>query len=133
MSGVAVITSLLQNNSNITALIPPANIMGGLLPVKINLPAISVTMVDDFTRERIEAIVDNVMLHERVQCTVEAKTYKEQKDIIKLMRKSLPVSRGLVNGVRVDSILYESSGPDIEDPAMTAYIQSSDFIVKYTE
>jgi hypothetical protein len=133
MSGVAVIINLLQNNSNITAIIPSSRIMGGLLPIDIDLPAISVVMVDDFTRDRVEAGVSNVLIHERVQCTIEANTYKQQKDIIKLIRQSLPVSRGLVNGVRVDSVLYDSSGPDIEDPAMTAYIQSSDFIVKYTE
>lgn len=132
MSGVSVVKALLHAATALTAVVPTARIMAGVLPLKTERPAISITEISAIERLTVTMGETKKMITERVQVTVEALTYPTQKSILLLVRAALPLSRGTVNSIEVDSILPGIVGPDIFDPDIAAYVQSQDFIVKFS-
>lgn len=133
MSGVTVIQYLLSHNAALIAVVPAAKIMGGELPLLTVLPAISVASVDDVPRIPVDASGTARFITERVQVTVLAKTYPSKMAILALVRKALPVSRGTVNNVNCDSVLPDSTGPDLDDAETQIYTKSRDYIVRWSE
>lgn len=131
MSGVAVIVYLLVNDAGLTGSVAAAKIHPGPRPLNIALPAIGVIQVDDVPRRTVGMNGAKTMYTERVQVTIEAKTYTSKKAILALVRAALGNRNGTVNGVDLDSILPEGAGPDIDDPQTQIYTQSVDYLVKY--
>jgi len=121
---------LLAQNATLTAQVPAARIIGGVLPQGIALPAISVMHVSTVRPSFVAASAG--MSIARVQVTIFAATYATQKSIMALIRAALPRSRGSVNGVAVESIIPDTEGPDATDDA-GLYIGSIDYRVTYTE
>lgn len=132
MSGPKVVNSLLSAYTSLTNVVPAARIVTGRLKQSVQLPAISVLGISDVPRNLVASTATKLRTA-RVQVSVKAKSYAEQKQIIALVRAALPRSRGTVAGVAVDSILPDIEGPDVEDEEKNIYIQSADFIVRYTE
>lgn len=132
MSAVKVIRNLLANHSSLTAVVPATRIMAGVLPQSTALPAIGITHIST-TRRHTVAGGSNEYCSSRVQVTVMAANYPSKQSILELIRASLPRSRGLVNGVNVDSIILEMEGPDFSDSEVKIFMQSNDFIVNFTE
>lgn len=133
MSNVKVVRFLLANNANLIAVVPAAKIFAGVVPINTVLPAITVNHISTMSRNIISMSAATVLATSRVQVTVMTKTYAEQKSILELVRKALPVSNGVVNGITVDSILPDIAGPDLRDDDAGTYFQSRDFIVKFQE
>jgi hypothetical protein len=131
MSGVAVIRHLLATNSTLVAQVPAAKIMAGVIPLNSVLPAVSVTEVDTVDRTTLGMNTTKVLLTERVQVTVMTKSYTLQKTLLDLVRKACPNSRGTINGVEVESIVPDGSGPDLSETELGIYMQSRDFIVRF--
>ena len=132
MSGVAVVRFLLANNAALFAVVPAAKIMAGVVPLNTVLPAISVMEVSGVPRNTVEQSEPKKFITERVQVSVLAKTYPEQKSILALVRAALPTSRGTVNGVAVDGILPDVEGPDFYDDSLVIYMGSQDFFIRFT-
>lgn len=130
MSGVSIVRFLLAANTALVAQVPSVRIMAGVLPVGTTLPAISITTISAVERKTV-TMADSHQVTERVQVNVEAKSYPSQKSILALVRAALPLSRGTVNSVSVDSVTHDSDGPDIYDMDAGIYVQSSDFFVRY--
>lgn len=130
MSGVAVIRYLLANDATLTATVPATRIMAGILPINTTLPAISITQISG---NRLEVIKhgSNEHITERIQVTVLATTYPQQKTILNLVKSALPATRGTVNSVVVDSIQQDFTGPDLYNDDPVIYEQSVDYFVKY--
>lgn len=139
MSGVSVIWYLLKTNSPVLAVVPATRIMAGDLPVKMVLPAISVTQISSVPYNLLRTVEANKMHTDRVQASVlfkgvgEGAGYPGLKALMKLVLAACPSQRGTVNGVMVDSIVPELEGPDLSDPANAIYSQSRDFLVRYTQ
>lgn len=131
MSGVSVIWYLLKSNVALTAVVPAARIMAGAIPIGTTLPAISVAQISGLGRNSVAGGLSPVLWTERIQVTVEAKTYAEQKNILSLILLACPNARTTINGVDCDSILDDILGPDMFDGEAGIYIQSQDFIVKW--
>lgn len=140
MSGVAVVVYLLTHNAPLNGVVVTAQIMAGILPLKTPLPAIGVTQVSGVPRLTLAMIEAGALQSDRVQVTVKTRGrastvagggYPEQKSIIVLARAALPNMRGVINGVTVDSILPDVTGPDDQDLQLDEYTQSQDFIVKW--
>jgi hypothetical protein len=132
MSDVHVTRYLLANNTALTAVVPAARIMAGVLPEGIALPAIAVTHVSTLRKNFVaETQVD--WCTSRVQVTAMAGTYPDVKSILALVRAALPRSRGLVDGVQVDAIVSDVEGPDFRDDEEGIFCQSHDFVVTYNE
>lgn len=131
MSGVAVITYLLANDAPLVAQVDAAKIIAGDVPLETVLPAIGVTQLSGFERLTVSMREAKTMHTERVQVTVQAKTYSAKKAILRLARAACANRNGSVNGVDLDSILPDVEGPDMDDAQSAIYTQSQDFIVKY--
>lgn len=130
MSGVAVIRYLLANDATLTATVPSTRIMAGILPINTTLPAISITQISG-SRLNVIKHGTNEHITDRVQVTVLATTYPQQKTILNLVKNALPATRGTVNSVVVDSIQQDFTGPDLYNDDPVIYEQSVDYFVKY--
>ncbi len=133
MNDVVAIRYLLSQNTALLAVVPAAKIMAGALPLGIVLPAIAVNHISTTERNNVEMKSAKVLATSRVQVTVQAKSYAEQKSILELVRKACPNTHATVNGVQVDSILPDIAGPDMRNDDLGIYMQSRDFIIKFLE
>lgn len=131
MSGVAIVRYLLASNANLIAQVPAAKILGGAIPLGTALPAIAVTEVSGVPRLTVAMNETKRLITERVQVTVETKTYAAQKSILLLVLAALPLSRGTVNGFDCDSVLPDIESPDFFDADAVIYAQTVDFIVRF--
>lgn len=132
MSGVAVIRYLLANSASLTAQVPAARIFAGTIPQGSALPAIGVTQISGVERRTVAMDEPPRHRQDRVQVTVLAATYPSKKTILALVRTACANQSGSVNGVKLDSILPDGEGPDLDDPAATIYEQSRDFLVRWS-
>lgn len=132
MSGVGIAYSLLSSNANLIAVVPAARIIPGVLPLKTALPAISVTSISGniHTRHMAMATTGNLWF-DRVQVTVEATTYLQQKSILALVRLAMPSTHGTVGSYTCDSISVDSEGPDMFQSDPDIYSGSQDFLIRY--
>ena len=133
MSGIIAIRYLLANNAPLLAKVPAAKILAGVIPIGTDLPAIGLNTISSSERNTVAMNSQKVMATERVQVTVQTKSYADQKAILELVRKAVPNTHAMVNGIQVDSILPDSVGPDMRDDDMQIFLQSRDFLVKYLE
>ena len=140
MSGVAVIRHLLANSAGITAVVPAARIMAGDLPVNTEMPAISITEISSVPRLTVAMTEPNRMHLERVQVSALVKGpqgspagagYPGVKSLLALILAACPNQRGTINGVKVDSILPDTEGPDLFDMTLSLYSGSRDFLVRW--
>ena len=133
MSGVIVVRYLLAHDAPLLAVVPETKIMAGPIPLNTVLPAIEVSDISAIESGSVAMNETTRLVTNRIQVSVLAKTYAEQKSILKLVRKALPVSHTTVNGIVVDCIIPEIRGPDIRDDAATIFSQSRDFMVSFQE
>ncbi len=131
MSGVAIVRYLLSQDAPLLALVPAARIMAGALPLGIALPAISITQVSDLTRLTVGMNETTRFIIERVQVDVLAGGYPAVKAMLKQVRAGLPALGGAINGYNCDSILPDTTGPDIFVDNPKIFTQSQDFMVRY--
>ena len=131
MSDVKVIRYLLANSAPLVAVVSAAKITAGLVSQGTALPAIAVTHVSGVWNSEISQ--QGRQCTARVQVTVMASTYPQQKQIMALIRSAVPRTRGTINGVSVDSILREPDGPDFRDDEAGIFMQTQDFFVKFND
>jgi hypothetical protein len=145
MSGVAVIRGLLASNGNLLAAIvaqaaalevtltePDANVMAGTIPLNTPLPAVGMIQIFENERLTLRRTEPVKLVTERVQVTVQAKSYQGQKQLIELVRRAVPeIIRGTFSSVDVDSVQPDGVGPDDEDVELNIFTQSRDFIVTW--
>lgn len=132
MSAIKAISYLLSHNSNLIAAVPAAKIFAGQIPINTVLPAVAVNEIS--TTEYLTVALNESKVTEttRVQVSVQTKTYATQKSILELVRKALPNTHATVNGVDVDSIVPEGAGPDLRDDDANIFMQSRDFMVRFS-
>lgn len=130
MSGVAIIRDMLVRDFMIINAVPKGKIMAGVLPLNTVLPAISIRQISGVELKMIKRS-GNEMVTDRVQVTVLAMTYPEQKRILELIRSALQSVRGYVGEFEVDSIRPDIDGPDLYSETPVIYEQSIDYIVRF--
>ena len=128
---VAAVRALLAANTALTAVVPAARIMAGVLPQGTALPAIGITLVGSTTEQAVAATA-KVLRTSRVQVTPMAGSYPVMRQALALARSALPRSRGTVGSVKVDAILPGAEGPDFATEE-DIHQGSQDFIVKTIE
>jgi len=131
MSGIAIVNYLLSNDANVTGTVPAARIYSGIAPLKVTKPAIALRSVSDIAREIVAQNSATMLWTERVQVSILASDYATKKQVLALVRAALRSKRGTVNGFDCDSIVVDVTGPDLDDPEISLYEQSQDFMVKY--
>jgi len=132
MSDVKVIRYLLANHAALTAVVPATSIEPGRIAPGTPLPAIGIAHVSGVWGKEISHQSRDCTA--RVQVTVLAGSYPQQKQIMALVRAAVVRTRGTINGVVVDSITRDVDGPDFDDDDNAGFfMQSQDFIVKFVE
>lgn len=124
----AVIRSLLVGSAALTAQVPAVRIMAGELPQGIALPALAIEEISSVPQPTIDAQA-YALMRTRVQVTVCAASYPQQKALAALVRTACEYQRGMIAGQIVSSLTLESTGPDLRDSDAQIFQQPLDFLV----
>lgn len=131
-SAVKAVRALLVANPALTAVVPPDSIGTGRFQEGTQLPAVIVAHVSTTWRTAVKREAKDFG-RSRIQVTVFARTYPDQDAVQKLVRRALPPTRGVVNGVELDSIQPGGDGPDMRDDQAGIFMGMSDFFVTFNE
>ena len=131
MSAVAIMRALLIGHAPVTALVPAARIVAGNVPDG-SLPAIGISEISGVEQDTV-ARASRTLVTARVQVTVYAESYPQQKAILKAAKLGAGVFTGQVAGYAVRSVLRDAIGPDIGNPAIPTFEQSRDFKIAFIE
>lgn len=129
MNAIAIMRALLMAHPPVVDLVGD-NVYAGDVDYE-QVPAIGLSEVS--RREQDTVGRTSRMVTSRVQVTVHAKSYAEQKELLQAARLSEGVFTGIHAGVAVRSVLRDIVGPDMEDTEAGLFQQSRDFIVTYLE
>ncbi len=132
MNGVIAVRSLLVADTGVTALVPAARIVAGVIPQGTGLPTISLMSVSSMDRN-IPAPGPKRRVIERVQVTVLARTYPEAKSLIATVRAAAADRMPVVEGLTDVTVHTDSSGPDFLDEETGIHMQTQDFRVSFNE
>lgn len=133
MSGVAALRAVLVSDGALTALVPAARIITGPLPLNIETPAISLQGISG-TDLNILSPGSTRFVTERVQVTVIASRYPEQRTILRAVRHAAADQINLdVGGVFGATIHTDGAGRDFFNEQASLYLGTQDFRIKYTE
>jgi hypothetical protein len=133
MSAVKVMRALLQANSAVVALVPLERVDAGTVPQESELPAIGIKEIGRNEFATVARAEKRVLVRSRVQVTVYAKSYPEQKAVLLAAKLGPGVHTGVVAGVTVRSVVRGEVGPDLSEEDAGIFEQSRDFIVSYIE
>lgn len=131
MSGVNIAWYKLTQHAALTDVVPAARIQPDELPQGTLLPAISLEEISDV--ELLQVAKPSGLHTTRVQVTVLAQGMKQTRQVLALCRAALPYTRGTVNGMKCDSILPGTVGPDGYDDLLKSRRKSQDYIVTWSE
>jgi len=137
VSGASIINYLLSNNSGMTAIVPAAQILTGILPLPEQVPCICVQQIDGQQYNTLAMTETPKLVSNRVQVSAFARDaegvagYGKVKTILAQVLTACAHQRGSVNSYVVDAILPDSEGPDFYDPITLIYSQTQDFMVTF--
>lgn len=133
MNGVAIIRALLLAHAPVVVILPdPASVVAGTVPEGV-FPAIGIKEIGRVETPTVSMDQANVLVQARVQVTVYAGSYAEQKALLQASKLGPGPHTGVVAGATVRSIIRGVVGPDLSDDAANIYEQSRDFSVTYLE
>ena len=130
---VAVIYSLLSADSALLLLVPVGRIYSGVIPQNTVAPCIAITEISTFEVPTVDANSPSVIASTRVQVTVIAKNYPQQKQLLDAVRKACNYERGTIAGVSVISVRRAGDGPDFFDGDAGLCMQTTDFRVTWLQ
>lgn len=133
MSAVKVIRALLIAHAPVLALVPAARIVADKVPQGMSLPAIVLTEISRVELPTVSQAQRAVQVTARVQVTVHASTYPDQKAVLQATRLGAGAHTGTVAGIAVRSVMRDVVGPDMTDDEAGVYQQSRDFKVVFVE
>jgi hypothetical protein len=133
MSAVKVIRALLQSHPAVVALLPLERVVAGTVPQESELPAIGIREIGRNEFSTVARAENRVLVRSRVQVTVYAKSYPEQKAVLLAAKLGPGVHTGVVAGVTVRSVVRGVVGPDLSEEDAGIFEQSRDFFVSYIE
>jgi hypothetical protein len=129
MTGVDIIGALLRADDGLIAIVPIERIKAGQLPDNVALPALLVRLVSSIERLTLNRS-GVVRATDRVSVTVRAGNYRDQVNIIRMVRSLCAGQVGDVGGGSGVSILTAGTGPDVLGPA-NSFEQAQDFRVTF--
>lgn len=132
MDGVSVVYSLLVNDAELIALVPAAKIMAGPLPLNTQAPAISIASVSQ-SYLNMPSPGASKFTTERVQVTVLARNYPEQKTILREVKSAAADKMPTIAGLEYVTVHTDSAGPDFMNEDASLYLGSQDFRIKFNQ
>ncbi len=132
MDGVAVLRTVLVADATVTGIVPAGNIKAGDLPQGVSLPAISIKSISRVDRNIPSPGVYRHVT-ERVQVTVLASTYPQQKAVMRAIRAAAADTFPVINGLTRVTVHTDSAGPDLMDENASIFGEAQDYRVTYSE
>lgn len=128
-TGVDIVGGLLRDYPDLLALVPEAGIKAGALPDAVALPALLVRCVSSVERQQLIRGV-TTRTTDRVSVTVRAVNYREQGEVMRLVKASCAGLTGYIGDASNVSVLTAGLGPDVRGPG-NSFEQTQDFRVSY--
>lgn len=132
MNAVMVMRALLLAHAPVAALVGD-RVSAGTVSEEDGLPAIGLTEIGRVEMETVANDGPANLVTARVQVTVHATSYPQQKELLQAAKLGAGVHTGVIAGVTVLSVLRDSVGPDMGDDEAGFFQQSRDFKVAYLE
>ena len=133
MDGVGALRATLVADGALTALVPAGDIAAGPAEVGTTLPLVMLESVSTIDLN-IPAPGTHRFVRERVQATVIAADYVNQKAVLRAVRKAAADTLyPAVAGISGVTIHTDSAGPDFYDADFAGWRGSQDFMVTYSE
>lgn len=132
MSGTKIIRSLMGAHAPLISAVPLARIIAGVIPKGTALPCIGLTTTSGVDRNIVKA-GSTRHVTERIQITVIAQTYAQQKSVMDLARKACADKIGTIAGIDAVTVHTEGRGGDFNDASAGFYMQTQDFVVGFQE
>jgi len=133
MSATVVLREMLTANAAVTALVQPAKIRVGVIPLATELPAIALF---DISGNEIPTVARRrpfTTIRARVQVTVYARTYADQEKILAACKLGPGVHTGIVFNIHVNAVEPMGTGPAIPPGEDKIFERSRDFMVTFKE
>lgn len=108
-------------------------VFAGDVPQNEPLPAVGLKEISRIEQETVSRDAPAVLVRARVQITVHATSYPQQKALLNAVKLGSGTHAGTIAGVEVKSVLRDAVGPDMGDSTADIYEQSRDFVVTYIE
>lgn len=133
MNGVAALRSVLTADAAMLLLVPSERIVAGDLTMDTALPAVTVQSISAVDMN-IPSPAAERFVRERVQATVHATSYEQQKEVLAAVKKAAAdVLYPVVEGITGVTIHTDGQGPDFFSEDASVYLGSMDFMIKYSE
>jgi hypothetical protein len=130
--GVAVMVALQLAYGPVQAIV--ANrVYAGDIPADATLPALGVKEISRVDLGTVSGNEANTLITARIQVTVAAKTYPDQKALLLATKLGAGTHTGTIASTQVRSVIRDAVGPDLSDVSARIYSQSRDFKVTYLE
>jgi hypothetical protein len=129
MKAEAAIRALLIAHAPLLVEVPAARILPSMIPLGTTLPAIAYNFISGVPHKGID--MSTHLVRARIQVTVQAKNYVQQKQVIELIKTACDAKQGTIATYHIDSVLHDLDGPDLRDDDAGIHMQTVDFIVKY--
>ena len=131
MTGAAIVADLLRADVLLTSAVPIASIKLGRLADDAAMPTLLVRTISVVDRQPLKRL-GFVRRTDRVSVTVRAASYRDQVEVIRLVRRQLAGLTGALAGAERVSILTAGTSPDLNGPA-NSFEQTQDFAVSFDE
>lgn len=128
-TGVTIVGDLLRNSADVTTIVPIERIKAGRLPEGSETPALLLRTISSVEHQKLKRGTVKRMV-DRVSVTVRANNYRQQTDVISLIRSAAGGFVGNVDGADRVATRTAGTGPDLVGPGNT-YEQSQDFRISY--
>lgn len=128
ITGAKIVVTLLRDHTPLTAIVPAPRIKQGRIPSG-SLPVIVVKTVSVIERQALKRGA-TVLRTDRVSVTVRAASYRDQVDIIELIKSACAGRVGDIGGGTNVSVLTAGTGPDLDGPG-DSFEQTQDFRVSF--
>lgn len=132
MNAITVMRAMLCARAPLAALVSPDDVVAGTVQQGV-APAVGISELSRVETPTVSRNSSCVLVRARVQVTVYAKSYPQQKELLAATSLGKGVHSGTIAGVVVRSILPAGVGPDFSNDDAGLYEQSRDFIVTYIE
>lgn len=132
MSAEKVIYALLRADAALAALVGE-RIYPGFIPMGTPLPALAYNQTSRLESNKVALRGGSVVVRSRIEVTAQAKTFPAKKAVLDAVRAACRNRSGVIAGVSVNSVLVDTTGPDMTDAAAGLEMQSQDFRVTFTE
>ena len=132
MSGVEILGEIFAAAGTLVAVVPADQMFGGVIPQGAQLPALELKTISIVQLKTLGKGARRRVM-ERVQATVFARDYAEQKQIIRLVRNAADGQIGDFAGATDVDVQLDSTGPDFVSEAPVMWMASQDFMVSYNQ